>query len=310
MHKCRILVPVSFGSQSDRALKQAKSIALQVNTKITCLHVIDHPALIGGTRFSREKDQKVRFEAELMLASKVDAILSGHDSVYYELIVTSGKVYRKILEKASELDADLIVMGRSDAVVGKKSHLGSNATKVIERSTIPVLTIQNSQSHSLRHMMVPLDLSAQVSLQLAKTIELAENFNAMVTVVTILYSGGPKLEAAYRKRLIEIKKLFAHYDIFCRVKLIISEKSAADHLLSCSLRYHPDLMVLMTQEESDVADLTIGSVANALMCKSEFPALTMTPIIPKQLYPFKSLFGSINDPISRYDLNDRLIMTN
>lgn len=310
MHRFRILVPVSFGSQSDRALKQAKSIALQVNSMITCLHVLDFHALIGGGLFTREKEQKVRLEAELKLASKVDAILSGRDSVLYELIVTSGKVYRKILEKASELDTDLIIMGRFDTLDSKKPVLGNNVKKVIERSSIPVLTIQDTQNHPFRHMLVALDLSVLVSLQLAKTIELAEKLNAMVTVVTILYPGGSRLESAYKKRLIEIKNLFAQYEIFCRVKLIISDKNVADQLLSCSLRYHPDMLVLMTQEETETADLSLGSVANELVCRSEFPVLTMTPVIHKELYPFRSLFGSINDPIKRYDLNDQLIMTN
>jgi nucleotide-binding universal stress UspA family protein len=309
MHKFRILVPVSFGSQSNRALKQAKSIALQVNAMVTCLHVIDNQG-ISGNLISREKAHKIRLESELKLASKVDAILAGPDAVLYELIVTSGKVYRKILDKASELDMDMIVMGRSDAFEGKKPQLGSNAAKVIERSTIPVLIIENTQHPSCRNLLVPLDLSAQVSLQLAKTIELAEKFNAMVTVVTILHPGGSRLEAAYRNRLFEIKKLFAQYDIFCRVKLISSDRKVADQLLSCSLRYHPDLVVLMTQEESDIADLAIGSVAKELICKSEYPVLTMTPVVQHGIYPFKSLFGSINNPIDRYDLNDHLIMSN
>lgn len=277
---------------------------------ITCVHVISKPGIIGGNPFSRETEKKIRLETELKLASKVDAILSGHDTVLYELIVTSGKVYRKILDKASELDMDMIVMGRSDAVDGKNNRLGSNTTRVIERSTIPVLTVHNIQHKFFRQMMVPLDLSAQVSLQLAKTIELAEKLKAMVTVVTILHSGGPRLEAAYRKRLIEIKKLFAQYDIFCRVKLIISDRKVVDHLLSCSLKYHPDLLVLMTQEESNIADLAMGSVTKELVSKSEFPVLTMSPAVELGIYPYKSLFGSIKDPIDRYDLNDHVIMTN
>ena len=310
MHRFRILVPVSFGSQSDRALKQARSIALQVNSMITCVHVIDQSARIGGTVFSREKEQKVRLEAELNLASKVDAILSGHDSVLYELIVTSGKVYRKILEKATELDTDLIIMGRFDANGRNKHYLGPNVKRIIERSAVPVLTIQDTQYHPFRHMMVALDLSAPVSLQLAKTIELAEKLKATVTAVSILYPGGSRLEEAYNKRLLEIKDLFAQYDIFCRIKLIISDKKVSDQLLSCSLRQHPDMLVLMTQEESDTADLAIGSVANELVCRAEFPVLTMTPVIHKELYPFRSLFGSINDPIDRYDLNNQVKMTN
>jgi len=310
MHKYRILVPVSFGSQSDMALKQARSIALQLNAMITCLHVIDNQTLISGNVFNREKEQKSRLESELKLASKVNSILSGNDSVLYELIVTSGKVYRKILEKASELHSDMIVMGRSDAPAGKKLQLGSNASKVMEKANIPVLTIRDMQSKSLGQMMVPLDLSAQVSLQLAKTIELAEKLNATVTAVAVAHPGEPRLEAAYKKRLIEIKKLFAHYDIFSRVKLIISERKVADHLLSCSLKYQPDLLVLMTQQEGKTADLALGSVANELICNSEFPVLSMTPLIKNDLYPFKSAFGSINHPIKRYDMNDHVIVTN
>ena len=65
----------------------------------------------------------------------------------------------------------------------------------------------------------------------------------------------------------------------------------------------------MTQEESDTADLALGSVAKELMCKSEFPVLSLSPVVQNELYPFRSLFGSINNPISRYDLNDQLIMT-
>ena len=96
MHRFRILVPVSFGIQSDFALKQAKSIAQQVDAMITCFHVIEHPGLISGKLFSREMAQKVRLQSELKLAAKVDGILAGDDSVLFELIVSSGKVHWKV----------------------------------------------------------------------------------------------------------------------------------------------------------------------------------------------------------------------
>ena len=70
------------------------------------------------------------------------------------------------------------------------------------------------------------------------------------------------------------------------------------------------MLVIMTQRESDTADLAIGSVARELMCRTEFPVLSMTPVIHKENYPFSSLFGCINDPINLYDLNDQLIITN
>ncbi len=204
---------------------------------ITCLHVIEKPGFISGKFFSREAEQKVRRESELKLASKVNGILSGNDGVSFELIVSTGKVQRKVLEMAMELDVDLIIMGRSDSIDRITHSLGSNTARVIERSVIPVLTTSKSRIPLHQHILLPLDLSASVSIQLAKTIEIAALLKAMVTVCTILLPGRSKLETAYRQRLIDIKKLFTQYDIICRTKLIITENRVVDEIISCSKKY-------------------------------------------------------------------------
>jgi nucleotide-binding universal stress UspA family protein len=309
MHKLRILVPVSFGEQSVLALKQAKTIAQRVHAMITCLHIIEKPGLVGSKLISRETEQKVRRESELKLASKAHGILSGEEEVPYELIISSGKVSRKILEKASELGMDMIIMGRSESARGKKNHLGSNAAQVIESADIPVLSIRNSPADPCGHLLVPLDLSVPVGVQLARTIDLAEILNARLTICTILHPGASGLESAYKRRLIEIKKLCTHYDILCRVKLIITKRRVAEELLSCSQRYQTNLLVLMTQNEEKTEHLSMGSVAHEILCKSEIPVLSMTPVIQRDLYPYRSLFGSINHPIDHPDLKDQLIRT-
>ena len=307
MHRFRILVPVSFGDQSDIALRQAKSLAHQVNAMVTCLHVIEKPGIIGGKLIAKEMAQKVRIENEIKIASKVDAILSGNNGVSYEIIVTSGNVHSKILEEASELKIDMIIMGRADDKDSTKSALGTNASRVIERSTIPVLTVRDYQTPSYANILLPLDLSVSISLQLANAIEIAELLKAMVTVIAIMPLYGTKLEYAYKRRLIDIKKIFSQYDIFCRVKLLITEKGVADEILSCSKNYHPSMLFIMTQKESEIDDLSIGSVADKLIRRSDIPVLSVTPVIQNDHYPFRALFGSINQPIDWFDLNDHLI---
>jgi len=307
MHRFRILVPVSFGSQSDVALKHARILAQKLKGMITCLHVIEKPGFISAKFQTRDMEQKIRLEAEVSLASKVNAILGGNENVLYELIITSGKAHRKILEKSVELDIDIIIMGRSDSTDRTKHTIGSNASRVIERSTIPVLTVSKSKIPLYKHILVPLDLSASVSLQLAKTIEVAELLDAKVTICAILRPGWPRLETAYRKRLLEIKKLFIHYEIFCRVKLFITDNKVVDEIISRSENYHPDLMLIMTQVESNMEELSIGSVAYQLVYKSDIPILSVTPALQKELYPYKSLFGSINNPISWHDHYDHVI---
>ena len=262
---------------------------------------------MSGKLYPKEMEQKIRLESEFKLASKVNGILSGIEGVSFELIVTSGRVYRKILEKASEMDIDLIIMGRSDTVDSTKPLLGSNASKVIERSDIPVLTIKSRENNSNRHVLVPLDLSAPVGLQLAKTIEIAKLLNAIVTIFTILHSSDTSLEASYRGRLMEIKKLFSEYGIFCRAKLMFTERKVADKIASCLARYHADMLVLMTQNESGIAELSLGTVATELICKSEIPVLSFTPLIQKEVFPYSSISENISSPIKQYDPNDQLI---
>ena len=309
MHRFRILVPVSFGIQSDIALKQAKILAQQANAMISCLHIIEKPGLISGKLVSRGMEKKARLECEVKLATKVERILSGDSSVSYELIVSSGKVYWKILEKASELEIDLILMGRSD-VSGSSTHLlGSNTAAVLERSEIPVLTVRNKEPHSFRHVFIPLDFSASFGIPLTKAIGMAEKLKAIVTVCIILHPGDSRLKDAYRSRLIRIKKLFTNSGIFCRAKLVITEKRAVDVILSNMDQYHPDILILMRQAESEFKRISVGSLAKELIVRSDFPVLTIAPDAYEEDSSLSALLEDMDHPIGQHDPNDSLIPT-
>jgi hypothetical protein len=66
----------------------------------------------------------------------------------------------------------------------------------------------------------------------------------------------------------------------------------------------------MTQKESEIEELSIGSVANELIYKSETPVLTITPIMQREFYPYSMLSEYISNPISQFDPDDQLIPTN
>jgi nucleotide-binding universal stress UspA family protein len=307
MQKWRILVPVSFGPQSDAALKYARKASQQTNGMITCLYVIEKPGFITGKFISREIEQRIRREAEVQLAAKVNRIYKNEEGLSFELIVTSGKVHRKILEKAAELQVNEIIMGRSDSPDLTKDLLGSNASHVIARSAVPVLTLRGSKFIANSHILLPLDLSNPVSLKIAKAIEIASLQQSRITICAVLNPDWAILELAYRERLKEIKKLVASYDIECRVQLIISRKPVPDEILSLSGRVGAGQIIIMTQVESGTTDMFIGSTVREVVKRSEIPVLSLTPNIQTGLYPYKSLFGNINDPITWYDLNDHLI---
>lgn len=148
MHKMRILVPVSFSPHSDMALKQASVLADQTNVMITCLHVIEKPGFVNGLVMSEDMERKIRREAQVQLSSRVNQIIPDSKRISFELIISSGKAYRKILEKASELNVNMIIMGKSDSADLNRKYLGSNASRVVAKSPIPVLTVHEDRRKS------------------------------------------------------------------------------------------------------------------------------------------------------------------
>lgn len=307
MPKSKILVPAAFGLQSDAALAYAKTIAKGLNQMISCLYVIEKPGFVTSKFISRDLELKIRREAELQLSSRVNRLFPEEEKTAFELIVSSGKVHRKILEKASELQAGMIIMGRSDGSDLTRKYLGSNAGHVVAKASVPVVTVRSSRFSSLDHLLLPLDLSGPVTIQIAKAIELLQQLPWKVTVCSILHPVRTDLEMLYRERLKEIKQLFGDYEIDCRVQLVVSAKTVSAEILATAKKVHAGQIMLMTRGEEDHNDLFIGSTAGEVIKKSDFPVLSLTPGIHTSLYPYRSLFGNIHNPIGGLDVKEHPI---
>ncbi len=307
MPKSKILVPAGFGLQSDAALVYAKKIALQLNQMITCLYVIEKPGFVTSKFISKELETKIRREAEMQLSSRVNRIYPDREKISFELIITAGKVHQKILEKSTELNANLIIMGRSDGSDLTRNYLGSNASQVISKATLPVVTVRNSRILSNAHVLLPLDLYNPVTIKIAKAIEVLQQQGSRVTICSILHPDRIILEPAYRTRLKEIKKLFVDYEIDCRVQLVISGNTLAAEILEVARKVQADEIMLMTQGEKDHTEMFIGSTAREVIKNSEIPVLSFTPGVQASPYPYRTLFGNINNPIRGLDINDHLL---
>jgi len=289
------------------ALKLAKSLARRSNIMLTCLYVIEKPGFISGLVMTIELEKKIRREAEIRLSSKVNEIIPESEDVPYEVIITSGKVYMKILEKASEFRAKMIIMGQSDTPDQKTRHIGSNAARVIARSPVPVITTGKEIPPRIREMLLPLDLTDNVSIKIAQTLTLAELLNAGVTVCTVLDHSMKELRQAANKRLDLIVKVFSDYEIRSKATILETERDISGTLLNYARDINADLMIMMTQEECNMTEMFIGSTAREVIRMSGIPVMSIIPNIHTNLYPYRALFGEVNKPLSRRDAAGLLI---
>ena len=155
----RILVPTDFSDTSRVAIQHALDVADAVSAELLLLHVIDEEAVASaqflgirevftmtidptGHAFSYEAPREADYLNLCTEATwKLEALLPPLESDRLRTIVVVGKVADEIIRVAIEEQANLIMMGTQGKQGWRRIHLDSISEKVIQHSTIPVMTL-------------------------------------------------------------------------------------------------------------------------------------------------------------------------
>ena len=142
-----ILVAVNFSDMATIIIPKSVEIAKALKAKLWLVHVADpNPFFIGYEveppvlRAQREEELK-REKAEL--DAMVSRIRSQGVEVAAELL--SGTPVSSIIEKAEELEADMIIIGKEDHGFFYKAFMGSTSEGVISKAHCPVLVIPHKE---------------------------------------------------------------------------------------------------------------------------------------------------------------------
>jgi universal stress protein A len=139
-----ILCPIDFSSASEAALARALVLAQESAGRITLLHVLEafpYETVYSGARAFQLVDD---FRARIAAISRDLERMVPEDAFNWSDIATSvvsGVVHRAILERASEVGADLIVMGVPDRSTFDRFVMGSATTPVLREANSPVLLV-------------------------------------------------------------------------------------------------------------------------------------------------------------------------
>ncbi len=146
-----VLVTTDFTEISDFAIDHATTMAKILNGKVLLLHVIDK-----YTRRMLRREGKPESYVTEKLKSIGEEIRKNH-GVDTIALVKKGKIFQVIAEVAREHNALLHFLGTH----GKKGIqwiVGSFALKVVKKSPVPVVVIQEpAGSINYKHIVYPLD---------------------------------------------------------------------------------------------------------------------------------------------------------
>ena len=139
----RILVPLDFSDAVDPILDWAIHMAEEHGSELVLLHVYHLPVefqQIEGAYLPADFWANVKQEAEQRLSALAER--ARGKGVRVEQHVREGYPATIIIEEATELGADLLVIGTHGHTGLKHLLLGSIAERVVQKSPCPVLTVR------------------------------------------------------------------------------------------------------------------------------------------------------------------------
>jgi nucleotide-binding universal stress UspA family protein len=276
--KLNLLIPLDFLPESESALEYAAAIGQNLDARLHMLHILEEESPLYRIVISDKQREMIRLGASEKLDELAEKFLVPAN-LSYTRTVMQGKIYDKIIEASQKTRARLIIMGRTDSSDMKKNITGTNTMHIIKQAKVPVITMRKKQEHpACSHIILPLDLTKQTIIKASNAIGMARMLRARITVVSLLQDDRKGIEIKFIQRLDEIRNIFEKLEVPCGVKLVpAGEDNFYTRLNRAVAELKGDLVMIMTQQEMNFTEFFIGSRAQEIINRSDYPVLSINP---------------------------------
>lgn len=296
MHEIkRILCPVDLSEMSRHGVAHALLLAGWYKAKVTALHVCN-PIIIPSTDFTvvGMGPPPVLTEEEINDArAQVAALFAAPGAPDVDVLVKSGRTANQILECATSLPADLIVMSTHGASGFEHLLLGSVTERVLRRATCPVLTVpplaRTTSKLPYQRILCPVDFSESSLAALDFAFSLAQEGDAALTLLHVFewpaedvplatrpFSLPEYRQASERQAMAKLDELVPEsIREWCRPSTRVSHGKAYREILRVADEDPADLIVLGVHGRHPVDLMLFGSTTNQVVRQATCPVLTI-----------------------------------
>ncbi|MSQ79584.1 MAG: universal stress protein [Flavobacteriaceae bacterium] len=273
MSKNTILVPTDFSEVANHALEHAIQVAKTFDNNIAILHVTEQ-GFLGGIFNKNSYDELVKEAMQSKMQTLADkcAVAGISASIH----VKSGKVYKMVTEVADELKCDSIIMGTHGAS-GIEAIMGSNASRVMNYANQPVVVVKEDcgTKASYKHIVFPVDLSAESKQKVQWAIHLAKYYKSTIHCVAFKYNDE-FLVNQLNAQVAYIENKLKDNDVASNTKWL--EGNVASGVLNYAEAINADLILIMTQQDKGFSEYLLGSEAQQIVNHSgSVPVMCINP---------------------------------
>jgi nucleotide-binding universal stress UspA family protein len=286
-----ILAATDFSETADKAARLARDLGRRFDAAIQMLHVVvifddahiddEHRRHLDALMENAGETRRAAMENDAEARTGVD--ITSH------LVrgITPGET---IVESASNLGSDLIVMGTHGRRGLSHMLLGSVAERVVRTATVPVLTVRSDATvnpDGIRRILVPHDFSEASATAIGHAVEWARAIEAEITLLHVVepvvypefYSVDVlpddlmgRLTARSEKAL---ETAAADLTESVPTRTAVAVGRAAETITAFADPDDFDLVVMATRGLSGIEHALLGSVAESVLRRCRVPMLTI-----------------------------------
>lgn len=295
MNTDRLLVGLDFGAASIAAARWTKRW-FAPNAELILAHVFEPP---DRPRFAHDKlppEDVLESSSREYAAHRMHEVMSYLGSEPIQTVFRVGKTYEQLAMLATELRADLVVIGPHGGRPHTSKFLGTTAARIVRSSPVPVLVATNPPPGSPARILVPLDDTEITDTIIQTARQLAKRFQSDITLLHVwsnaIYSHvasmsyaqahsdaeaeheiDEELVSAAKHWLTHIAKVDGDNE---RITAAVTYGKPGDSTIAMADAMHADLIVLGRNSTGVIAPAFLGSTIGTVLHDARCPVLVVT----------------------------------
>lgn len=277
-----ILLAIDFSEGIENCCSYAVRVAARFDAEIILFHSYFDKFLVAENNFptgieadtliNRKILNDIKTQAEADLSNIAGCIVEAHPEAKVKPALTGGNPEEEILNAALLYKVDLIMLGSSGKAV-KGIFSGSISKKIIENTTIPVLSIPLHYTYKdIKNVMYPTELIHNDPEIIELIFDLLSKFNFKMHCIHLVQSDEkPTTE--------KLEKLKLHFSEAIKKDLVCAQVLESDNFTESLEKYVADnninMIAFVAHKRGFLKELFTQKLTKKDLFHLELPMLTI-----------------------------------
>lgn len=271
----KILVPIDFSKQAEYAAQVAAKIAIQTNSELHLLHMLELPTdVIDPSNFGSADNSPSTLMYMKRAQEKFEKLTKRYFLKNVKVVksVFFHETFDGIINESKKQEVDLIVMGSQGSSGFEEMFVGSNTEKVVRHSNVPVLVVKNEiDDFKLEDIVFASNFNEDAKSTFKKVVAFANIFDAKIHLLKVntaqsfepTITSQIKIDAYIKDAGIENYDVNIHNDVSVEMGILNFSK-----YINC------DLIALNTHGRRGLMSFFNGSISKDIANHSMRPVIT------------------------------------